>query len=316
MSFLRRFLVRGVFWRQFLRWAVLNVPPWIEPAIIAFWAAFFLLWAPIRRAVMRNLKAILPGSWALANFFRCYRVLWNFAWSLSDTGRFREMRVIPEWTFAGREHLEALRAGGGAILLTAHMGSYDLGAHLFAEVSGRRIVMVRAPEVDPQTRAFEEQRLPDAIDTAFNTEGEALALDLLHAVRDGAIVAIQGDRMAGKIAGVPATLFGIDVELPAGPFALAMAARAPIYPVFVVRRGWRRYLLRAEQPIEVVRTRDRDADFAEAASAWTATLEAVIRDDWQQWFAFEALGAPASRRLVRRRPAAAASRNCRRMSTW
>jgi len=289
-ALLRRFLVRGVFWRQFLRWAVLNVPPWIEPAIIAFWSASFLLWAHGRRSVMRNLSAILPGSTALANFFRCYRVFWNFAWTLSDTGRFREMRVIPDWELEGREHLEALQSGGGAILLTAHMGSYDLGAHLFAEVSGRRIVMVRAPEVDPQTRQFEEQRLPDEIEIQFNTDGGALALDLLHAVREGAIVAIQGDRMAGAISSVPATLFGKAVQVPAGPFALAMTARVPIYPIFVVRRGWRRYLLRAGTPIEIVRSRDRDADFAAAARLWTATLEQVIRDAWQQWFEFEELG--------------------------
>jgi lauroyl/myristoyl acyltransferase len=291
MSFLRRFLVHGVFWRQFLRWAVINVPPWIEPAIIAFWSAFFLLWAHGRRSVMRNLSAILPGSTALANFFRCYRVFWNFAWTLSDTGRLRETRVIPTWELEGREHLEALQSGGGAILLTAHMGSYDLGAHLFAEVSGRRIVMVRAPEVDPQTRQFEEERLPGEIEIQFNTDGGALALDLLHAVREGAIVAIQGDRMAGAISGLPATLFGKAVQVPAGPFALAMTARVPIYPIFVVRRGWRRYRLRAATPIEIVRSRDRDADFAAAARVWTATLEQVIRDAWQQWFEFEELGA-------------------------
>ena len=33
----RRFLVRGVFWRQFLRWAVLNVPLWLEPTVMASW---------------------------------------------------------------------------------------------------------------------------------------------------------------------------------------------------------------------------------------------------------------------------------------
>ncbi|HEY6141251.1 MAG TPA: hypothetical protein VI670_26135 [Thermoanaerobaculia bacterium] len=279
--------VRGVFWRQFLRWAVLNVPRWIEPAIIAFWSLFFLLWGPGRRGVMRNLSIIIPRSAALANFFRCYRVFWNFSWTLSDTGRLRESRTIPEWELAGREHLEALRTGGGAILLTAHMGSYDLGAHLFAEVSGRRIVMVRAPEADPRTREFEEKQLPSDIEVQFNTDGSTLALDLLHAVRDGAIVAIQGDRMTGPISGVPATLFGKAIEIPAGPFALAMTARVPIYPVFVIRRGWQRYLLRAERPIEIVRSRDRDADFAAAAKAWTATLEEVIRDSWWQWFAFE-----------------------------
>jgi lauroyl/myristoyl acyltransferase len=284
---------RGVFWRQFLRWAVLNVPRWIEPAIIGFWALFFLLWGPGRRGVMRNLSFILPRSTALVNFFRAYRVCWNFSWTLSDTGRLREMRTIPEWELAGREHLEALRSGGGAILLTAHMGSYDLGAHLFAEVSGRRIVMVRAPEADPQTREFEEQRLGGDVEVQFNTDGSTLALDLLHAVRDGAIVAIQGDRMTGPISGVPATLFGKAIEVPAGPFALAMAARVPIYPVFVIRRGWQRYLLRAERPIEIVRSRDRDADFAAAARAWTETLEEVIRDGWWQWFEFEEFGAPA-----------------------
>lgn len=283
----QRFLVRGVFWRQFRRWAVLNVPPWLEPAIVAFWSLFFLLWGPGRRGVMRNLKAILPGSTALVNFLRCYRVFWNYAWSISDTGRFREMHMIPDWEFEGPENLDALQSSGGAILLTAHMGSYDLGAHLFAEVSGRRIVMVRAPEVDPQTRQFEEQHVKGEVEIAFNTDGGALAIDLLHALRDGAIVAIQGDRMAGEISGLPATLFGKAIELPAGPFALAMTARVPIYPTFVVRMGHRRYLLRADPPIHITRSSDRDADFAAAAKTWTATLEEVIRGAWYQWFMFE-----------------------------
>src|SRR5205085_6430429 len=97
----RRFLVRGVFWRQFLHWAVRTVPPWIEPAAIAFWSLFFLLWGPGRRGVMRNLTAIKPGSTALVNFFRCYRVFWNYAWSIDDTMRFKEEGTIPDWDFAG-----------------------------------------------------------------------------------------------------------------------------------------------------------------------------------------------------------------------
>jgi predicted LPLAT superfamily acyltransferase len=286
---MRRFLVRGVFWRQFQRWAVLNVPAWIEPVIIAFWSLFFLLWGPGRRGVMRNLTAILPGSTAVANFFRCYRVFWNYAWTITDNVHFRELHTVPDWEFDGWENLDALQSSGGAILLTAHMGSYDLGAHLFAEVSGRRIVMVRAPEVDPQTHQYEAEvgRPAPTIEVQFNTDGSTLALDLLHAVRDGAIVAIQGDRMAGEISGVPATLFGKPMDVPAGPFALAMTARVPIYPIFVVRTGRRRYLLRAAAPIHVVRSRDRDADFDAAAQAWTATLEQTIRDFWQQWFNFE-----------------------------
>lgn len=279
--------MRGVFWRQFLRWAVLNIPPWIEPAILGFWALFFLLWGPVRRGVMLNLRAIKPGSSALANFFRCYRVFWNFAWTIEETVRFKERGVVPDWEFDGREHFEAMQSRGGAILLTAHMGSYDLGAQVFSQVSKQRIVMVRAPEADPQTHQFEEAHKSGDVQIEFSAQTSELALDLLHALTGGAIVAIQGDRMAPGIAALPATLFDTPAQIPAGPFALAMAARAPIYPVFVVRRGRRRYRLVACAPIEVVRGANRDAAFAAAVAQWTAPLESVIRAAWYQWFAFE-----------------------------
>jgi predicted LPLAT superfamily acyltransferase len=283
----RRFLVRGVFWRQFLHWAAHNVPPWIEPAVISFWSLFFLLWGPGRRGVMRNLTAIKPGSTAIANFFRCYRVFWNYAWSIGDTVHFKDEGTVPDWEFAGWSHFEAMQARGGAILLTAHMGSYDLGAQIFSQTTQQRIVMVRAPEVDPQTRAFEDEHKPSALHIEFSAQSSELALDLLHAVTSGAIVAIQGDRVTPGITGLPATLFGKSTQVPAGPFALALAARAPIYPVFVVRRGRRRYRLVTFEPIEVVRGADRDAAFAAAVAKWTATIESLIGETWYQWFAFE-----------------------------
>jgi lauroyl/myristoyl acyltransferase len=288
----RRFLAHGVFWRHFLRWAVLNVPNWIEPHILGLWAGFFVVgWTGGRRAVMRNLKAIKPGSWAVINFFRAWRVFWNFAWTIDDNVRFQETRTIPDWEFIGLEHFESLQAHpGGAIILTAHMGSYDLGAHLFAETSPRRIVMVRAPEIDPQTRAYEEGRIAgsDALRVDFNTKAADLAFDLLHAVRNGELVAIQGDRVTPGIATLPATLFGTKTRMPAGPFALAMAARVPIYPLFVVRGGRRRYRLVTCAPITVERRgRDRDADLQRALDAWIVELERVIAEAWYQWFHFE-----------------------------
>ena len=282
-----RFRTRGVFWRQFLRWAVINIPPWIEPAILGFWAAFFMFWDIGRRGVMLNLRAIKPGSSAVANFFRAYRVFWNFAWTIEETVRFKEMRVEPDWELTGREHFEAMQSRGGAILLTAHMGSYDLGAQVFSRISTQRIVMVRAPEADPQTQQFEEAHRPGGVQIEFSAQSGELALDLLHAVTGGGIIAIQGDRVTPGIATLPATLFDTPAQIPAGPFALAMAARAPIYPVFVVRRGRRRYELVACAPIEVVRGADRDAAVAAAVAQWTARLESLIRDAWYQWFTFD-----------------------------
>lgn len=293
MSWTRRFVVHGVFWRQLLRWAVLHVPLWLEPAVLAGWSLVFLLWGPGRRGVMRNLTAIIPGSRAATNFFRVYRVFWNFANTIADNVRFKELRVGPDWDFSGLEHFDALQSHpGGAIVLTAHMGNYDLGAQLFAEISQRRIVMVRAPESDPETGRFEEELHRRTVPTEslkidFSTRASELALELLQAVQRGEIVAIQGDRVTPGISAIPARLFGREVQFPAGPFALAMAARVPIYPLFIVRRGRRRYRLIVARPFEVVRTRDRAEAFERAIAQWTRELEGVIRAAWYQWFAFE-----------------------------
>lgn len=290
MRVLRPFLARGVFWRKLLRWAVLNVPIWIEPAVMALWAALFLFWREGRRGVMHNLEAVIPGSSAVMNFFRTYRVLWNFAWTLSDNARFKAHRVVPDWEFVGLENFERLIAHqGGAIILTAHMGSYDLGAHLFAETSSRQMVMVRAPETDPDTHRYETERLErsGALKIDFNSRSSDLALDLLAALRDGQIVAIQGDRVTPGITPIPATLFGKRTYVPAGPFALAMSARVPIYPLFIFRLGRRRYRLLTGAPIEVVRTADRGEAFSRAVSQWTHELEGVLGTAWFQWFAFE-----------------------------
>jgi phosphatidylinositol dimannoside acyltransferase len=289
VTWLRRFRPHGVFWRQYLRWAVVNVPYWCEAVILGFWTMLFMLWGAGRRGIMANLSAILPGSWAFANFFRAYRVMWNFAWTIDDNVRFKELQVVPDWEFVGREHFERMKnEPGGAIILTAHMGSYDLGANLFARISKRPIVMVRAPEIDPQTRQYEEARLAtaEALKIDFSTRSNELAIDLLHALQRGELIAIQGDRVTPGISTLPATLFGKKTRLPAGPFALSMAARVPIYPLFIVRLGRRSYRLVVGAPFHVERTRDRAAGFARAVTEWTRELEVVVRESWYQWYTF------------------------------
>lgn len=270
-----------------------NVPVWFEPYVITFWSFFFLFWGPGRRSVMHNLKAIKPGSNAIANFFRTYRVFWNYAWTITETGRFRELGVMPDWEFEGLEHFEAMQAhAGGAIMLTAHMGSYDIGAQLFASRASRPIVMVRAPETDPSTHDFEQhqhgKRDAAGLHVDFNTRANVLALDLLHALRDGKMLAIQGDRVTPGIAAARTTLFGRTVALPAGPFALAIAARVPLFPLFLVRAGRRHYRVVSREPIIVERrSRTRDEDLQSAVDLWARELEKIIAETWYQWFEFD-----------------------------
>jgi predicted LPLAT superfamily acyltransferase len=271
---------------------MLNMPLWVEPTVLATWAFIFLFWASGRRGVMHNLKFVLPQSTSIGNLFRTYRVFWNFANTIADNVRFKELRVGPDWEFVGVEHFEELQTRpGGAIILTAHMGNYDLGAQLFAEISERTMVMVRAPENDPDTRRYEEElhhrTVTQALKIDFSTRANELAIDLMHALQRGEIIAIQGDRVTPGISTVAGTFFGKRILFPAGPFALAMAARVPIYPLFIVRRRRRLYRLVVRKPFDVARNRDRQESFNRAVAEWSRELESVVRESWFQWFSFQ-----------------------------
>src|SRR6266568_9199981 len=146
---LRRFAVRGVFWRQYLDWAMINVPFYLQPILLFFWTNFFFFFAaPARRAIISNLRVVRPGSWRPTNYAQAWLTLFNFAWTITDVANYKLTKAQFAYELEGEQYLDQLAAAHGAIVLTAHMGNYDLGAAIFAERYHRGIKMVRAPEPD------------------------------------------------------------------------------------------------------------------------------------------------------------------------
>jgi lauroyl/myristoyl acyltransferase len=291
-SWFRRFAVRGVLWRHYLDFGVTNVPFYLIPITIFFWTIFFFFFAvPARRAVLSNLRVIRPRSFRLTNYFRAFVTLHNFAWTISDAADFKLNRNEFAYSIDGAEFLDRLAAAQGAVLLTAHMGNYDLGAAIFAHRFLREIRMVRAPETDERTAQHLDASLEraggGAVRIAYNTAGMQLSFELLNALREGQIVSIQGDRVVAGVASRKAKLFDRMVRLPEGPFMLAFVAQVPIFPLFVVRSGYHRYKIIACPPIECRRSPEpRDASVDHALNAWCHTLENVIALNWSQWFSF------------------------------
>lgn len=286
--------MRGVFWRQFLVWALFNIPHLIRPLLLFHWTGFFFLaWKRGRRAVLENLKVVQP-RWSLPQRVTgAFAVFWNFAETFTDTMLFNIRRQAVDWEMIGYEHFEQLRQSPtGAIILTAHMGNYDLGSYLFAREIDRTIVIVRASEPDPESdrdsrirRAGYEHEIGRL---RFVEPTPELALELVHALQEKSVVAIQGDRAVKGVSAQQVELFGQPAMLPNGPFALAMTTRVPIYPLFVVRMGHRSYRVIVGSPIECRRTsRGRDNDIAEAMTHWKEILERTITDYTTQWFTFE-----------------------------
>src|SRR4051794_5204274 len=288
---LGRFAVKGVFWRQYLDWAIVNLPFFFYPIPLTFFTIFFLFFAaPARRAIVANLAVVLPGSSPAMNYLRAFRTLYNFAWTIAEAAIARILKVEFSYEIIGAEWLEELGTAQGAVVLTAHMGSYDLGAALFAEKFHREIRVVRAPEPDQRTAehlsASLQQGGSGGVKVDYNTAGALLSFDLLKAVREGEIVSIQGDRAEGNVAQVSARLFGAETKTPTGPFVLSLVAQVPIYPLFIARTGCRSYRIIVREPIRVQATGDRETDIGKGVVQWCAILEEVIAAHWDQWFAF------------------------------
>ena len=124
----------------------------------------------------------------------------------------------------------------------------------------------------------------------YSTDGAALSFDLLNALRRGEIISIQGDRMVENVGAAPAQLFGRKVQLPSGPFILALVAPAPIYPLFILRAGFRKYRVIMREPIDCTRSQGARADdVALAMTKWSVVLEELVRKNWDQWFAFTSI---------------------------
>lgn len=244
---------------------------------------------------MANLSVILPNSAPWANFFRAFRVFWNFSWSIVDTTRAQQDRDSIDWEIQGLANFGKIAEGkNGAVILTAHMGSYDLAAPVFAGKFRRKLNAVRAPERDDSLQMYAESERAanesDAFSIRYNRPGNMLGIELTKALASGEIVAIQADRILYDVVPVETEWNGHRFQLPKGPFALAAAAQCPLYPIFIIRNGWRSYRILVGEAIDANRRADdtaRNQGLERAVETWRKVLTGVVRENWHNWFIFE-----------------------------
>jgi lauroyl/myristoyl acyltransferase len=283
--------VTGVVWFRLHQLAVRILPERALALVIYLFTAFFwIALRKIRDAIAGNLEAVLGpcGWWERQR--RIHRTFLTFAWCLSE----RYERLSTDHSFAVEaEGLEGWReladSRQGFILVTAHMGAWEVGSMLPAAEEGRRIHVVREAETDPRAQEFIAGLIRSCGGELYTThfaEDPQLGVRLLEALRRDEIVALQGDRPRAGGRTVETRLFGRPYALPVGTAALARAAGVPIVPVFVLRQGRRRYRCILRPPIAVAQSADRQRDLAAALNRFAADLESAIRREPHQWFCF------------------------------
>jgi KDO2-lipid IV(A) lauroyltransferase len=191
----------------------------------------------------------------------------------------------------GHERLvEAARQGTGAILLTAHVGNYEIGG-LFLRDFGASAAVAYVPDPSPVIeRHRAEARSRIGVEGIPVTSSPFAFVPLLRALRAGQFVAMQGDRdVSGTGRALP--FFGRTASFPVGPFRLAAIAGVPVFPVFVLMERDGRYRTVVETPIRLAlapfsRTEPDETELASAMGLWVSILERVIRENPSQWYLF------------------------------
>jgi KDO2-lipid IV(A) lauroyltransferase len=177
----------------------------------------------------------------------------------------------------GKEKYAAARAAGrGAILLTAHIGSFEVGMAALLELEKTiHVVFKRDVGRFEQTRQALRTRL-GVVEEAVD-DGWGMWLRLREALRADEVVAIHGFRVMPWQKGHRMEFLGGQLLLPSGPAKLALASGAPIIPVFSLRSLSGRVKLFIEDPIIV------DGDLDEGMSRIAKILERYVSAHPEQW---------------------------------
>ncbi len=273
----------------------LQVVPWfLEPVLTGGWTLlFFGIAKNQRRSVQGNLQALHPQwGWCRAQY-GALRVFWNFALTFVDAKRCESQTGMVDWVVEGSDHLADLaKRDEGCMILTAHMGSYDIAAPMFAQRIQRVLYTVRAPEREQKTQQLREKeiRCKEEANPNFrsltNRDGSLLGVELARILSEGHIVAVQGDRVIFEVSPMEVEVEpGLMMRLPKGPLFLARATGAPCFPVFILRDGWRRYRVVA-MPQLILPPKRRGPD-EETAKLWAGAILKMVRKHWQQWYVLE-----------------------------
>lgn len=235
-----------------------------------------------RAAVERTVRRVLPAASAderarvVADVFRHFAMC--FADLVTANRARRTERLLA--AVVGAEHAHAAAAAGrGVVVVTAHVGNWELGGRLLARQLARPTHVVVAAEADPRLERF--LRGGPAPVRFVRRGAPTAALSLVPALRRGDVVALQGDRALGTRGDVAVPFFGADAAFPLGPFVLARAAGVAVLPAFCLLGADRRYTVSVEPPIEVEAGSESDA-----LARWAGALEAVVARHPEQWFNF------------------------------
>jgi KDO2-lipid IV(A) lauroyltransferase len=191
------------------------------------------------------------------------------------------------WTFArieleGVESLESvMRAHGRALLLTGHLGNWELLSVAHRLTPYPLAVVARpldAVWLDMLARTLREKTGVELID-----KRDALR-PVLAALRRGRLVGILLDQNAARGEAVFVPFFGVAASTSRSMAVLSLRTNTPVVPVFIRREAGGRHRVSIEPALAAPAAVDRETAVRGLTELCTARVEAAIRRAPEQWF--------------------------------
>ena len=255
--------------------------------LIAPGTALFFAVSPAARAASRDFLARARGR--PATTAEVFRHFLSFASVVFDrlfmlTGRTDGYRI----DIVGLGPLQkTLEAGGGCVLLGAHLGSFDVLRALSRQSPVRIRPLMYQRNGGALSRLF--AKLDPRLDADIIAIGtSATMLEVRESVARGEVVGILGDRAPRDQKCLPTPFFGAPALFPTGPIILASMLAVPSYLCFGIRTGPRRYRIHLEPFADAITLNraTRQADLQHWLSRYAQRLEHHARENPYNWFNF------------------------------
>ncbi|MDA8129519.1 MAG: acyl-CoA synthetase [Betaproteobacteria bacterium] len=254
-------------------------------------ALYFTLFAPrARRASRAYLKRVL-GRWA--NWADGYRHVFSFATTIHDRIYLLNERFdLFDIEVFGAEALhEALARQPGAMLMGAHLGSFEVLRAAGRGQAGLKVAMLMYEENARKINATLEAVNPRAVQDIIPLGRMESMLEARDKLESGYLVGMLADRSLGDDATADVPFLGEPAPFPLGPWRLAAMLQRPVFFMTGLYLGGNRYQLHFVPLADFSATRrdERDAAIAAAMQGYADCLTrfcGLVPYNWFNFFDF------------------------------
>ncbi len=238
-----------------------------------------------RRIVKRNLEFIHP-AWSQNTVQETSkRVFQNMALTfleLCQMSCFSREDILSHVKIEGEKNLtEAMIGHKGLILITAHLGNWEMSAISAGCFLSKPIVAV-ARSLDSDILGKWLNRLRTRFGNIIIDKKGALPR-MARTLREGGMLGILIDQSTTRAEGVETEFLGKTVTATPAAALLARRYNCPVVPAFCVREPDGSLTLKFEPMLHLVRTPDQRADLQGNIRLMTRSIEQAVSAYPEQW---------------------------------